>query len=89
MLNKKMLFTCRNILQVYKFLIIVYIVKTPTIVLSGGFVVGYSEAGGVLQMAVATINDMFPTIKGTITSVIMIASSLANYAVLSVAGGYC
>ena len=67
-------------------LIIVYIVKTPTIVLIGGFVIGYAAAGGVLQMAVATINDMFPTIKGTITSVIMIASSLANYAVLSVAG---
>jgi MFS family permease len=67
-------------------LIIVYVVKTPQITLIGGFVVGYSAAGGVLQMAVATINDMFPTIKGTITSVIMIASSAANYAVLSTAG---
>lgn len=64
-------------------LTIVYFVKTPTIVIIGGFVIGYSAAGGVLQMAVATINDMFPTIKGTITSVIMMASSIANYAVLS------
>jgi MFS family permease len=66
-------------------LIVVYLVKTPTIIIIGGFVIGYSAAGGVLQMAVATINDMFPTIKGTITSVIMMASSIANYAVLSTA----
>lgn len=68
-------------------LAIIYVVKTPTIVLVGGFVIGYAAAGGVLQLAVATINDLFPTIKGTITSIIMIASSLANYSVLSVAGG--
>lgn len=67
-------------------LIIVYVARTPQITIIGGFVIGYSAAGGVLQMATATINDMFPTIKGTITSVIMIASSVANYAVLSVAG---
>lgn len=68
-------------------LIIVYVVKTPQITLIGGFVIGISAAGGVLQLAVSTINDMFPKIKGIITSIIMIASSAANYAVLSVAGG--
>ena len=67
-------------------LIIVYVVKTPQITLIGGFVIGFSAAGGVLQLAVSTINDMFPKIKGIITSIIMIASSAANYAVLSVAG---
>ncbi len=66
---------------------IIYVLRTPQIVLIGGFVVGFAAAGGVLQLAVATINDLFPTIKGTITSIIMIASSLANYSVLSVAGG--
>lgn len=67
-------------------LAIVYIVKTPSICLIGGFVVGFSAAGGVLQMATATANDMFPTNKGKITSIIMIASSLANYIILNVAG---
>lgn len=67
-------------------LIIVYTVRTPQIIIIGGFVIGFSAAGGVLQLAVSTINDMFPTIRGTITSIIMIASSAANYAVLSVAG---
>jgi len=66
-------------------LVLVYAVRTPFICLAGAFVVGYSAAGGVLQLATATVNDLFPTIKGTITSVIMIASSLSNYTVLSYA----
>lgn len=67
-------------------LIIVYVVHTPAICSIGGFIIGFSAAGGVLQLATATINDMFPTIRGTITSVIMLSSSLANYLVISIAG---
>ena len=47
--------------------------------------IGYAAAGGVLQMATATVNDLFPKIKGTITSLVMIASSLCNYTILSAA----
>ena len=67
-------------------LIIVYMVRTPAICMAGSFVIGYSAAGGVLQLATATVNDLFPKIKGTITSIIMIASSLSNYTILSAAG---
>ncbi len=67
-------------------LILVFLIKTPTICLIGSFVIGYSAAGGVLQLATATVNDLFPHIKGTITSIIMIASSLSNYTILSLAG---
>ncbi|EAC2251826.1 TPA: MFS transporter [Listeria monocytogenes] len=66
-------------------LLIIYIVQTPTICLIGGFVIGYAAAGGVLQLAVSTANEFFPTNKGKITSIIMISSSLANYIVLNVA----
>jgi Na+/melibiose symporter-like transporter len=66
-------------------LALVYIVKTPTICYVGAFVIGYAAAGGVLQMATATVNDLFPRIKGTITSLVMIASSLCNYTILSAA----
>ncbi|HAO6442475.1 TPA: MFS transporter [Listeria monocytogenes] len=66
-------------------LLIIYIVQTPTICLIGGFVIGYSAAGGVLQLAVSTANEFFPTNKGKITSIVMISSSLANYIVLNVA----
>lgn len=44
-----------------------------------------SAAGGVLQMATAVVNDLFPKIKGTITSLVMIASSLCNYTILTAA----
>lgn len=66
-------------------LILVYMIKTPMICFVGAFVIGYSAAGGVLQMATATVNDLFPKIKGTITSLVMIASSLCNYTILSAA----
>ncbi|EFP2886626.1 MFS transporter [Listeria monocytogenes] len=66
-------------------LLIIYIVQTPIICLIGGFVIGYAAAGGVLQLAVSTANEFFPTNKGKITSIVMISSSLANYIVLNVA----
>ena len=66
-------------------LILVYMIKTPAICYVGAFVIGYAAAGGVLQMATATVNDLFPKIKGTITSLVMIASSLCNYTILSAA----
>lgn len=66
-------------------LVLVYLVKTPMICFVGAFVIGYAAAGGVLQMAAATENDLFPNIKGIITSLVMIASSLCNYTILSAA----
>lgn len=47
---------------------------------------GFFAAGGVLQMATATVNDLFPKIKGTITAIIMIASSISMYTVMTAAG---
>ncbi len=66
-------------------LVLVYMMKSPMICYIGAFVIGYAAAGGVLQMATATVNDLFPKIKGTITSLVMIASSLCNYTILSAA----
>ena len=66
-------------------LVLVYLIKSPTICYIGAFVIGYAAAGGVLQMATAVVNDLFPKIKGTITSLVMIASSLCNYTILTAA----
>jgi MFS family permease len=66
-------------------LLIIYFVQTPTICLVGGFVIGFAAAGGVLQLAVSTANSMFPANKGKITSIVMIASSAANYIILNLA----
>jgi MFS family permease len=67
-------------------LVITYFVQTPAMCLIAGFMLGYSGAGGVLQIGVATANKMFPANKGKITSIFMISSSLANYLVINAAG---
>lgn len=67
-------------------LIGVYFIKTPLAAVVAGFLIGYGGAGGVLQLVVAEANSYYPDHKGKITSVVMIASSLANYVVLALAG---
>lgn len=66
-------------------LVLVYIIKSPMICYVGAFVIGYAGAGGVLQMVTAVANNLFPKIKGTLTSLVMIASSLCNYTILTAA----
>lgn len=67
-------------------LVLVYIMKTEAMCYIGAALVGYSAGGVILQLVTATANDLFPKIKGTITSIVMIMSSLSNYTILSLAG---
>lgn len=67
-------------------LAVLYFVENPNLVVIGGAIIGFTAAGGVLQLATSTVNDMFPFAKGKITSIIMIASSLANYTIINLAG---
>ena len=64
----------------------IYLVQKPVMVLSGGLLIGFFGAGGVLQLVVAVANERFPKHRGVITSIAMIASSVANYAMVSLAG---
>lgn len=66
-------------------LAMVYFVQTPWICLVGGAMMGFFAAGGVLQLVSAVANEMFPKNRGVITSIVMISSSVANFAVLNVA----
>ena len=80
-----------NVLIIYPListimLALCYFIQAPFICLIGGFVIGYAGAGGVLQLAVSTTAEFFPESKGTATSLVMIASSIANYTILSLAG---
>lgn len=67
-------------------LLLVYFIRVPISCLLGGFGIGYFAGGGVLQLAVSAANAMYPEQKGKMTSIIMIASSLADYVILNVAG---
>lgn len=80
-----------NILIIYPLismatLALCYFIQLPAVCLLGGFLIGYAGAGGVLQLAVSTTAEFFPESKGTATSLVMIASSIANYVILSLAG---
>ena len=64
----------------------IFLIQKPVMVLAGGLLIGFFGAGGVLQLVVAVANEMFPKHRGVITSIVMIASSVANYAMVSLAG---
>lgn len=64
----------------------IYFIQQPMMCYAGGFLLGFFAAGGVLQLVTAVANEMFPKNRGVITSIVMIASSVANYLVISVAG---
>lgn len=49
----------------------------------GAFVIGWAGAGGLLQIVTSVCNMIFPRIKGTVTALVMIASSLCNYTLLT------
>lgn len=63
-----------------------WLVRTPAACLIGSFLLGFFAAGGVLQLVTALANRMFPQNRGTVTSVVMATSSLANYVMLTAAG---
>lgn len=66
-------------------LIIVLVGQNPTLMKVGAFVIGWAGAGGLLQIATSVCNMLFPRIKGTVTALVMIASSLCNYTILTAA----
>ena len=65
---------------------ILAVVQDPMVTMIGGFVVGFAAAGGVLQLVVATVSDLFPQVKGTIISIVMILSSIGTWVGVSAAG---
>lgn len=67
-------------------LAVIFFIQVPAVCLIGGFFIGFFAAGGVLQLVTAVANEMFPKNRGVITSIVMISSSAANYAVLNAAG---
>ncbi len=67
-------------------MIAVLMAPSQTMCTIGAFVIGWAGAGGLLQIATSVCNMIFPKIKGTVTALVMIASSLCNYTILTAAG---
>lgn len=66
-------------------MIAVMAVPSQATCMAGAFLIGWAGAGGLLQIATAVCNMIFPKIKGTVTALVMIASSLCNYTILTAA----
>ena len=66
-------------------LIVVLVGKSEPLMIAGAFLIGWAGAGGLLQIVTSVCNMLFPKIKGTVTALVMIASSLCNYTILTAA----
>ena len=66
-------------------LIGVLLCPTQAVCAAAAFIIGWAGAGGLLQIATSVCNMLFPKIKGTVTALVMIASSLCNYTILTAA----
>lgn len=66
-------------------LLAVYAIRVPAMCVIGAFIIGWAGAGGLLQIATSVCNQLFPKLKGTVTALVMIASSLCNYTILTAA----
>ena len=67
-------------------MVAVLMIAQPWICYPAGFLMGFFAAGGVLQLVTSVAVTMFPKNRAVMTSIVMISSSIANYAVLSIAG---
>lgn len=59
-------------------LIGLYLNPTPTMCIVGGFVLGFTAAGGVLQLALTTMAEFFPSGKGKVLGIFFTSSSVAT-----------
>ena len=60
-------------------LLAVYFIHAAWIVPAGGFIIGWTAAGGVLQLVTSLANSLFPQSRGLMTSLVMIASAVGAF----------
>jgi len=66
-------------------LLVVFFVHQAWIVPVAGFIIGWTAAGGVLQLVTSTANSLFSHARGLMTSLVMIASAIGGFAFQSLA----
>ncbi|MEF3354545.1 MFS transporter [Paenibacillus sp. GYB006] len=67
-------------------LMVLWAYPSAAVCVIAGFVIGFSAAGGVLQLALTTMSELFPTSKGKITGIVYTASSLATFSIPVITG---
>jgi MFS family permease len=59
---------------------------TPTVLTIGAVLVGFFAAGGVMQLGLTVMGEMFPAGKGTITGIFYTFGSIASFVIPVVSG---
>ncbi|PZT56592.1 MFS transporter [Paenibacillus silvae] len=67
-------------------LVVLWKFPTPAVCIASAFIIGFSAAGGVLQLALTTMSELFPTSKGKITGIVYTSSSLATFSIPVITG---
>lgn len=67
-------------------LILLWLVPTQTVCILCAFLIGFTAAGGVLQLALTVMAELFPANKGRITGIVYTASSLATFTIPLITG---
>ncbi|WP_100487075.1 MFS transporter [Sporolactobacillus pectinivorans] len=67
-------------------LIILVLFPSPLVCILFSFVIGYSAAGGVMQLALVLMAEVFPRGKGTITGTFYTLGSIASFTIPLITG---
>lgn len=62
-------------------LFVLYLFPTPALCMAGGFILGFTAAGGVLQLALTTMAEFYPQGKGKVLGIFFTSSSLATFSI--------
>ncbi|MGX7091122.1 MFS transporter [Hutsoniella sourekii] len=61
--------------------LLMYFIPTPAMLRIGAALIGFFAAGGVMQLGLTVMGEMFPQGKGTVTSIFYTFGSIASYAI--------
>ncbi|MDU5334085.1 MFS transporter [Enterococcus sp.] len=60
-------------------ILVMWLFPTPTVMMIGAAFVGFFAAGGVMQLGLTVMGEMFPAGKGTITGIFYTFGSIASF----------
>jgi MFS family permease len=67
-------------------LLILWMFPTPLVCIISAFVIGFSAAGGVMQLGLTVMSEMFPAGKGKVTGIFYTAGSIASFTIPLITG---
>jgi len=67
-------------------LLVLWMFPTPIVCIISAFVIGFSAAGGVMQLGLTVMSEMFPAGKGKVTGIFYTAGSIASFTIPLITG---